>query len=268
VSRWTLAVLLGAALGGVSAARADVSFQRVDVALPAAPDSVALGDLDGVHGKDIAIALPGLGSVGVMLNQGDGTFGALKPYMAGPACAGLAVDVTLGDLSVPPDGKLDAYVACTPNVVRLTGDGGGALTNPEAFNVYLPAYLGSQTQDLLALVRRSDGNPVPLLAFAHGVGSFGRQLCISYAPADTDLVCNPTTAIGPLAVGDLNGTSPGVPPDEIVTSEGGDKLGVFGFSPPPLVLAESSRTVPGGVESAAIGDLDDDGDLDVLAGQS
>ena len=42
----------------------------------------------------------------------------------------LAVDITLGDVTTPapgnrllPDGKLDAYVACTPYVVRLTGDG-------------------------------------------------------------------------------------------------------------------------------------------------
>ena len=52
------------------------------------PDSVALGDLDGVNGPDIAIAFPALGSVGVMLNNGDGTFAALQQYTAGPAvCA-------------------------------------------------------------------------------------------------------------------------------------------------------------------------------------
>ena len=81
-------MLLGASLVGVPAAHADVGFNRIDVAVPAAPDSVALGDFDGVHGKDIAVALVGPGSVGVMLNNGDGTFGALKQYTAGPGCAG------------------------------------------------------------------------------------------------------------------------------------------------------------------------------------
>ena len=92
-------MLLGAALGGVARGPASVSFDRTDVALPAAPDSVALGDFDGVHGKDIVVALWSPGSVGVMLNNGDGTFAAIQQYTAGPECAGLAVDITLGDVT-------------------------------------------------------------------------------------------------------------------------------------------------------------------------
>jgi hypothetical protein len=114
-------MLLGAALGGVPAASAAVSLQRTDVTLPAQPDSVAIGDLDGKQGKDIIVGLWSPGKVGVMLNRGDGTFAAMQLYTAGPQCAGLAEDVTLGDVTQPapgnrllPDGKLDAYVACTP----------------------------------------------------------------------------------------------------------------------------------------------------------
>ena len=158
--------------------------------------SVALGDLDGVHGKDIVIALRQPGKVGVMLNHGDGTFGALQQYSAGPQCVGQAVEIELGDVTGPagafvPDGKLDAYVTCAPYVVRLTGDGTGALGSPLAFQLYLPPYLGSATIDFLALVRRPDGNPVPLLALQHAVGSFGRQLCISYELDSEALVCSP-----------------------------------------------------------------------------
>jgi RTX calcium-binding nonapeptide repeat (4 copies)/FG-GAP-like repeat len=258
-----------------------VSLQRTDVALPAAPDSVAIGDVDGRHGKDIVLALSSPGSVGVMLNNGDGTFAALQQYTAGPHCAGLAVDITLGDVTQPapgprlqPDGKLDAYVACTPYVVRLTGDGTGALRNPEAINLGVQQYLGAATLDMLTLMRRPDGNPVPLLVLQHAVGSFGRELCISYELEPGQLVCNSTPVQGPLAVGDLNGSAAGVPPDEIVTSEGAGKMGVFGFGPQfPLTWSDGTRDVPGdpagqpGLESAALGDLDGDHDLDILVGQ-
>ena len=281
LGRWTLAVLLASGVLGVVPAGATVSFDRTDVALSAAPDSVAIGDLDGRHGKDIAVALTAPGSVGVMLNNGDGTFAPMQEYSAGPRCAKLAVDITLGDVTQPapgdrlqPDGKLDAYVACAPYVVRLTGDGAGGLTNPEAFDLGVQQYLGSATLDMLTLMRRPDGNPVPLLVLQHAVGSFGRQLCISYELAPDQLVCSATPVQGPLAAGDINGSAAGIPPDEIVTSEGGAKMGIFGFGAQlPLSWSDSTRDVPGdamgqpGLESAAVGDLDADHDLDVLAGQ-
>jgi hypothetical protein len=119
-------VLLGAALGGAPAG-ASVSLERTDVPLPGAPDSVALGDLDGVHGPDIAIAFPALGSVGVMLNRGDGTFAALQQYTAGPNCAGLAVDVTLGDVTqpAPPAGGGNDTISARDGTRDTIDCGGG-----------------------------------------------------------------------------------------------------------------------------------------------
>ena len=62
--RWTLALLLAAALGTVSfgarAQNASVSLVRTDIALAAAPESVAIGDLDGRNGKDIAGCAAGI----------------------------------------------------------------------------------------------------------------------------------------------------------------------------------------------------------------
>jgi Ca2+-binding RTX toxin-like protein len=108
--------------------------------------------------------------------------------------------------------------------------------------------------------------------FQRAVGSFGRELCISYELDPGQLVCdsNHAPVQGPLAVGDLNGSAAGVPPDEVLTGGTGSQLGIFGFAPAfPLVWASSSsRSVSGGLESATFGDLDDDHDLDVLVGQA
>ena len=255
LSRWTLAMLLGAALGGVPAAGASVGFVRTDVALPAAPDSIALGDLDGVHGKDIVVGLWSPGKVGVMLNHGDGTFAAMEQYSAGPACAGLLEDVTLGDVTpIAPDGKLDVYVACTPNVVRLTGDGAGALGSPVAFNLNLPPYLGAGDAGHAHADAAPGRQSAPLLVLQHAVGSFGRELCISYDLDPEQLVCRHDTPVQePLVTGDLNGSVAGVPPDEIVTVGGNtamNDLRLRARVPPGLVREHAPRAGRHGVGRA------------------
>jgi hypothetical protein len=93
-------------------------------------------------------------------------------------------------------------------------------------------------------MRRPDSNRVPLLVLQHAARS-GRELCISYEFEPGELVCNATPVQGPLAVGDLNGSAAGVPPDEIVTSKGGEKTEIFGFAPQfPLSWSDSTCTRP------------------------
>ncbi len=59
-----------------------------------APRSVAIGDLDGVNGPDLAVANLFSDDVSVLLNQGDGTFAAAVAYDPGNS----AFSVAIGDL--------------------------------------------------------------------------------------------------------------------------------------------------------------------------
>ena len=96
-------------------------------------------------------------------------------------------------------------------------------------------------------MRRPDGNPAPLLVLQHAVGSFGRELCISYELDPEQLVCRHDTPVQePLVVGDLNGSVAGVPPDEVITSERRrTTMEIFGFAPVfPLDWTASTRPVP------------------------
>ncbi len=49
------------------------------------PWSVAIGDLDGVNGPDLAVANLDSDDVSVLLNQGDGTFAPAVAYVTGDA---------------------------------------------------------------------------------------------------------------------------------------------------------------------------------------
>ena len=53
-----------------------------------------------------------------------------------------------------------------------------------------------------------------------------------------------------------------------MTAGGKDTMRIFGFAPVfPLDWSASTRPVPEGMESVALGDLDRDADLDVVVGQ-
>ncbi len=71
----------------------------------ASPFSVAIGDLDGVNGPDLAVVNINGGNVSVLLNQGDGTFAAAVAYAVGPFPRNMAIGDLDGvngpDLAVP-----------------------------------------------------------------------------------------------------------------------------------------------------------------------
>src|ERR1017187_8020463 len=91
-------------LGSVSAQSLSYLHARRDFPAGPAPESVALGDLNG-DGQVDAVVAGESGSVSVLLGNGDGTFQAPVSYPVGVGPYGIAV----ADLN--HDGKPDLAVA-------------------------------------------------------------------------------------------------------------------------------------------------------------
>ena len=84
------------------------------------PESVAIGDLDGVNGPDLAVAKDS-DDVSVLLNQGDGTFAAAVAYAAGDG----PISVAIGDLDGVngPDLAVANQFSSDVSVLLNQGDG-------------------------------------------------------------------------------------------------------------------------------------------------
>jgi hypothetical protein len=262
-------------------ASAAIGFDRTDIPLvdgaaAVGPESLAIADLDGKLGPDIVVALPGPDKVGVMLNQGDGTFAPMVTY---PACAD-PVDVTLGDVTatgggLQPDGITDVLVACSPSIGRLAGDGNGGFGAPTTRNFGVAPYTtNGSTLDLIALANLRGDPSLPRNLMYEGSGASGRVLCADYdfgatAPSCTIRQNNTYAPVqGPLVVGNINGGTR----DEIMSGTTGHQFAVFGLAEvPQLVWSDSERegggaTASVAVESMTVADIEPDGDLDVVIG--
>ncbi|MHC4966691.1 MAG: FG-GAP-like repeat-containing protein, partial [Planctomycetota bacterium] len=91
---------------------------------------VAIGDLDGANGPDLAVANVYGDNVSVLLNQGDGTFATGVPYPAGNYPRGVAI----GDLDGAngPDLAVANYYSDDISLLLNQGDGtfGAAVAYP------------------------------------------------------------------------------------------------------------------------------------------
>lgn len=275
-----------AALAWALPASAAFQFSSTDypLALPATspnPDSVALADLDGRNGLDIVVTLPNTAQLGVLLNDGTGHF--TGPTRTTSCAFPGGSDVELGDLigpgsSLVPDGKLDAFVACG-NVMALPGDGNGGFGPPVTLSMATTSsvIVGTGRLDVIELARLR-GTDQPVL-----VGSVGnvntQRLCLTYdlvnvnCPAAT----NGIRIAGPLLAANLEDYAGDGGRDEILTTGLGastfDQLSVFGLDPGGVISYQpwTNRMRPGGggaIAAIEAGDVEPDGDVDVLIGHS
>ncbi|MGI4871713.1 MAG: FG-GAP-like repeat-containing protein, partial [Janthinobacterium lividum] len=235
-------------------------------AVGSGPLSVALGDVDGDGDLDLLTANYLNNTVSVRLNDGTGNFTppATNPD---PAVGSNPTSVAVGD--VDGDGDLDMLTAnASDNTVSVRlNDGTGNFT-PPATNPN-PAVGSSPNSVALADV---DGDGDLDLLTANG--NFGSSGTVSVRLNDgtgnfTPPATNPNPAVGSypqsLAVGDVDGDGD----LDLLTANRGDNTvsvrlndGTGNFA---ALAANASPGVGSSPTGVALGDVDGDGDLDLLA---
>jgi len=232
----------------------DGTFQtKVDYATNPAPVSVAIADLNGDGNADLAVGnltvVSSLGTVTILLGNGDGTFPSGTPYATGNGNKSVAIK----DLNA--DGKPDIvsanYLDGTTSV--LIGNGNGTfqpkvdyLTGASPYSVALDDVSGDGKPDIVT----ANGGSVSVL-LGNGNGTFQAKL-------------DQATGGVSVAIGDLNGDGK----RDIVTANGASTVAVIlsngsGSFQPPVDVGTGV-----GPNSVMIGDMNGDGNVDLVTGNS
>lgn len=219
------------------------------------PVSTALGDLDGDGNMDIVTVNALTDDLTILL--GDGTGSYTEPSNSPLAAGSVLIDVKLADVN--NDGNLDIItVKSTSNEVDIfLGIGSAIFASPKPFSTGgLNAY-GLALGDLNA-----DG---ALDIVASNYVSNNVAVLIGDATGDFTLAANYMVGNGPysLALGDVNN-------DGILDIVTGDYGGTTGTTVTLLVGVGDGKfgaatpfTVATGPTAVALGDLDNDGNLDI-----
>src|SRR5258708_7657229 len=124
-SSWLIFIMVYLVATAFSQSVPPVSFRVAPTyavgSAPFEPVSVAVGGFNGDGKRDLAVAISdfisGIGSISVLLGNGDGTFQAAVNYASGSGTNSMA----MGDFN--GDGKLDLAVTNSSSVSVLLGNG-------------------------------------------------------------------------------------------------------------------------------------------------
>ncbi|MFD1873758.1 IPT/TIG domain-containing protein [Hymenobacter bucti] len=237
-----------------------------DVAVGSGPHGFAVGDLDGDGDIDFAVVNEFNNSVSISLNDGAGTFGLASSL----ATIGSPQTIITGDID--GDGDLDLIVSGIEGTTLNVLLNGGSATFSNGPNIAVGTYpyrlaLGDVDSDgdldLLAANNNLGKASTVSVRLNNGTGTFSSATDVAVGVGARDLKLGDVDADGDL---------------DLVVANYGDALGIAGttvsvrlnngtgrFSAP---ATNPELTVNSGPFNVQLGDVDNDGDLDLLASNS
>jgi hypothetical protein len=226
------------------------------------PSSVAVGDFNNDSRLDIAFANSGSDNVGILLGYGDGQFSSHMIYPTG--CQSHPNSIILDDFN--NDNRLDIVVSNfgTGNVGILLGNGNGTFAsqttystdaNSQPYSVAVGDFNNDSRLDIA--VANLGTNNVGIL-FGYGDGTFANQT--TYSTSDDSY---PKA----VAIGDFNNDGR---LDIIIANFGASNIGVlFGYGDGTFRDQEIFSTgVYSFPQTVAVGDFNNDSNLDIAVGNS
>lgn len=262
------AVLAGACAAAGSAQTTAFQFSGpVALQLPAdqSPTHIASGDLNEDGFPDLVVSgRNNRGQVAVALGSAGGSFSAFSVIAVGEQSDW----VELRDFN--GDGHVDAAIAIRSEagqIVIALGDGRGTLTPAQSLRA------GRETRGVAAADLDSDGD-LDLAALNHLSGDislFRNDGNGAFTPAGrTQVNRSQAGFVFPqqILAGDLSGDGVG---DLVVTATGArrvdvlESVGALSFAPERAIAPPFVQGVQGTVTNSVLGDIDSDGDLDIVS---